>query len=151
MSFVLASYIMLKIGRKRALKKNSGGRFPKFLTPLFGEIWPQQITARTSSVSSRLFDFLISNEVFLLQLYDFVLPLLVPVDENRLSLYFRDEDKTIEKHPIKILNLINAVLPKDAKNWPYGISGLFRRLENADENVATNPIYMRLQKKHENR
>ncbi|PHR56295.1 MAG: hypothetical protein COA43_14140 [Robiginitomaculum sp.] len=132
-------------------KESDGGGFPKLMTTLFKDVWPQQITVRTSSVSSSLFSLLISNEVFLLQLYDYVLPLLIPVDENRLSLYFRDDDEIVKKHPIKILHLINAVLPKDAEKWPYGISDVFSRLEKADKGVSSEPIFMRLRKKYESR
>ena len=79
------------------------------------------------------------------------MPLLVPVEEDRLSFYFRDEDDIVDKHAVKVLHLVNAVLPKDAKNWPYGVYELLTRLEKADDSIGTDPVYLRLIKKHESR
>ena len=132
-------------------KEENDGNFPKRLTPLFKDVWPQQITARTSSVSSRLFDFLTSNEVFLLQLYELVLPLLVPVEDERLSVYFLEENTIVDKHPMKVLYLVNAILPKDVKNWPYGAFDLLSRLKKATESIGKDAIYLRLMKKYESR
>jgi len=63
---------------------------PSQVADFFKDIWPRQTSVRTSTISRKLFSILTHNIPLMDVILEDTLPLLVPVEGQHLSFYFRD-------------------------------------------------------------
>jgi hypothetical protein len=106
---------------------------------LLTQVWPKQIAAKTPRVSAKLVELAFAqNDQFPL-FVDCVLPLVVPIDQDYIRLPIEREDEAIVEHyPERTLALLSAVLPDDARQWPYGVSELIDRIPKANPELLTD-------------
>jgi hypothetical protein len=109
-------------------------------------VWPKQIAAKTPRVSAKLAELAFSQKDRFSQYVDCVLPLLVPIDQDYVSLPIRghDRDNLVEKHPERTLALLDAVLTDNARQWPYGVAEILDRIGRADRRLLTDSRLIRL-------
>jgi hypothetical protein len=65
---------------------------------------------------------------------DAILPLVTKINQDHMRLpsrYRSEERSVIEKYPGKTLELLTAILPDDARKWPYGMNEVLSRIGNA--------------------
>ena len=110
-------------------------------------VWPKQIAAKTPRVSARLTELAFSQEGDRFPQYvDYVLPLVVPIDQDYINLpiHRRDKYNLVEKYPERTLALLDAVLTDNARQWPYGIPEILDRIGKADSRLLTDSRLIRL-------
>jgi len=97
-------------------------------------VWPRQLAARTSHVSSRLCGLAFSQGERFPQYVDSVMPLVTVIEQNHINLPIlsRSEKSVVDRFPEKTLELLSAVLPSDARRWPYGMNDILARMVDAD-------------------
>jgi hypothetical protein len=111
------------------------------------QVWPKQIAAKTPRVSAKLAELAFSQQGDRFPQYvDYVLPLVVPIDQDYINLPIRGHDRLnlVEKYPERTLALLDAVLTDNARQWPYGIPGLLDRIGKADQRLLTDGRLIRL-------
>jgi hypothetical protein len=114
---------------------------------LLTQVWPKQIAAKTPRVSAKLAELAFSQQGDRFPRYvDYVLPLVVPIDQDYINLPIRGQDKydLVEKFPERTLALLDAVLTDNARQWPYGISEILDRIGKADSRLLTSSRLIRL-------
>jgi hypothetical protein len=109
-------------------------------------VWPRQLVARTSRVSSRLCGLAFSQHERFPQYVDAILPLVTKIEQDYVNLHIagRSETKWIEQFPEKTLTLLSAVLPDDPRRWPYGINDILNRVEGLDAALKKDPRLIEL-------
>jgi len=108
-------------------------------------VWPKQVAAKTPGVSARLAELAFSHEVEFAEYVDAVLPLVIPIDRDHItlpSLRRSKEQSVVDKFPEKALQLLDAILPDDGRKWPYGIDDVLNRL--GQTNLASDARLIRL-------
>lgn len=107
----------------------------KNLLPQLLRIWPRQISAKSPNTSARLCELAFSNAEQFVLIAELILPLLTKIERDHLSLpnLQRSQDNIVDQHPAQALALLYAVLPDNARSWPYGIDGTLRRIGDADQ------------------
>jgi hypothetical protein len=114
---------------------------------LLTQVWPKQIAAKTPRVSAKLTELAFSQGVDRFPQYvDYVLPLVVPIDQDYINLPIHRQAKydLVEKFPERTLALLDAVLTDNARQWPYGISEFLDRIGKADSRLLTDSRLIRL-------
>jgi len=116
---------------------------------LLQNVWPRQVVAKTPRVSARLAELAFSQGDEFPDYVNAVLPLVTRVTTNELSLPItrREENNVVEKFPEKALSLLSAVLPDDAKRWPYGIEDVLKRIGKADPPLLLDSRMIELNRK----
>ncbi|WGD53002.1 SIR2 family protein [Bradyrhizobium sp. CB1650] len=101
---------------------------------LLDTVWPRQLVARTARVSSRLCSLAFSQNEKFPQFVDRIVPLVTTVEQNQMHLpiFKPSEISVFDRYPDKVLKLLSAVLPDDARKWPYGMGDVLSRVEKAD-------------------
>ena len=115
--------------------KDQSGPWPKEALVFLKEVWPKQIGAKTSGVSVRLAELAFSQDKDFPEYVDAVLPLVIRIDQDHMrlpTLHRSPEHSVIETFPTKTLELLSAILPDDARRWPYGMDEVLRRIGVAD-------------------
>lgn len=97
-------------------------------------VWPRQLVARTSRVSSRLCGLAFSQDERFPQYVDSVLPLVTTIEQDYVNLPIpgRSEGNMVDRFPEKALELLSAVLPNDPRKWPYGMNDMLVRIGTAN-------------------
>ena len=105
-------------------------RAPEF----FNLVWPRQKSVKTSKMTVRLCELLVSHRETFAVLIDAVSPLLTKIiDGTGLHIHLRSEANEIVKaYPERFLHLLHTVLPDDIRNWPYGIGDMLELITEAD-------------------
>jgi hypothetical protein len=93
-------------------------------------VWPKQLAARTSRVSSRLCGLAFSQDEKFPQYVDSVMHLVTTIEQSYVTLPIPRQSKNhiIDLYPEKALELLSAVLPGDVRRWPYGMNDILARL-----------------------
>ena len=115
--------------------KDQSGPWPKEALAFLKEVWPKQIGAKTSGVSIKLAELALSHDEDFPEYVDAILPLVIRIDRDHMrlpTLHRSSERSVIERFPTKTLELLSAILPDDARRWPYGIDEVLRRIGVAD-------------------
>jgi hypothetical protein len=115
--------------------KDQSGPWAKETLVFIKDVWPKQIAAKTSGVSARLAELAFSHDEDFPDYVDAVLPLVIPINRDHMrlpTLQRSPERSVIEKFPGKTLELLAAILPDDARKWPYGMDDVLRRIGLAD-------------------
>jgi hypothetical protein len=111
------------------------------------DVWPKQIAAKTSGVSARLAELAFSHDEDFPEYVEAVIPLVIPINEDyvRLPSLQRSEGRNvIEKFPQKTLELLAAILPEDARRWPYGMDEVLGRIGLANPSLLNDPRLLNL-------
>jgi hypothetical protein len=113
------------------------------------QVWPRQKAAKSPVVSARLCDLAFSNEDKFAEYVDCVLPLVIPIEQGHLSIpsLRNSNDTIVDKFPEKTLALLNAVLPEDARNWPYGIDETFKRIGSSNNALLKDERLIELKRR----
>ncbi len=109
-------------------------RWRDLLVELLQDVWPRQIAAKSSVVSTQLCNLALSSSDRFPQIVDIVLPLLTKIERDHISLpnLRKSTDSVVDRFPERTLALLDAVLPENANSWPHGIDKTFERLEQHD-------------------
>ncbi|MGR9247047.1 SIR2 family protein [Rhizobium leguminosarum] len=142
------SRVLWQIERPPSDETESQGQWLASITHLLADVWPRQISIKSPKVSSRLCDFAFSlGENFAL-VAPLILPLLGKVGTDQLSLpsLRRSRDNVVDAHPALVLALLHAVLPDNARLWPYGIDATIGRIGNADNSLNSDERLLELRR-----
>jgi hypothetical protein len=127
-----------------------GDRVVPFLT----QVWPRQRDVRTTSVSARLADFALAIPDRFADIVEAILPRLVPAHSASLrigSFLTAEPSSTIaRRHPKALLDLLWAILTKEAVTWPYGVDVLFSQLSESIE-TQNDPRLAELKRREQRR
>jgi SIR2-like domain len=99
------------------------------------EVWPKQTAAKTPGVSARLAELAFSHKEDFPDYVDAVLPLVIPINRDHMRF---PEHRVIEKFPDKTLQLMTAIVPDDARKWPYGVDDVLRRIGLAGQSLLSD-------------
>jgi hypothetical protein len=126
--------------------KDPKSRWTDGATILLTQIWPKQLAAKTPRVSAKLAELAFSQGDLFPQYVDYVLPLVVPIDQDYINLPIRglDKESLVEKYPERTLALLDAVLTDNARQWPYGIAEMLDRIGKADTQLLTDSRLIKL-------
>ncbi|MDP2376047.1 SIR2 family protein [Reyranella sp.] len=124
-------------------------KWPDLLVELLEDVWPRQISAKSSVVSTQLCNLALSSGDRFPQVVDIVLPLLTKIERDHISLpnLRKSTDSVVERFPERTLALLDAVLPENANSWPYGIDKTFERLEQSDSNLTNDERLISLKRR----
>jgi hypothetical protein len=113
---------------------------------LLKRVWPKQIAAKTSRVSAKLAELAFAQGDQFPLFVDYVLPLVVPIDQDhiRLPIERLDGEKLVETYPERTLALLSAVLSDNARQWPYGISEILDRIAKAEPRLLADSRLIKL-------
>ena len=113
---------------------------------LLKQVWPKQIAAKTPKVSARLTELVFAQGDRFPLFVDYVLPLVVPIDQDHISVPMErhDKERLVEKYPERTLALLDAILTDNARQWPYGISELLDRIAKADRKLLADGRLIKL-------
>lgn len=113
---------------------------------LLKQVWPKQIAAKTPRVSAKLAELAFAQGDRFPLFVDYVLPLVVPIDQDYIHLPIErtDGDLLVETYPEPTLALLNAVLTDNARQWPYGVSEILDRIAKAEPKLLTDSRLIRL-------
>lgn len=113
---------------------------------LLKQVWPKQIAAKTPRVSAKLVELAFAQGDRFPLFADYVLPLVVPIDQDyiRLPIERTDSDLFVETYPEPTLALLDAVLTDNARQWPYGVSEILDRIAKAEPQLLTDSRLIRL-------
>jgi len=117
------------------------------VSDFFKDIWPRQTSVRTSRISRKLFSILTQNGSLMDVVFEYVLSLLVPVEDQHLSFYFRDTDTIVEDRPQSLFRILLAVLPSQTRLWPYNLSAMLDRMVAAEPSLEHSSDMIRLREK----
>lgn len=122
---------------------------PKF----FAEIWPKQKHIRETKITSILCDIAFADEERFPEMVDSILPHVTHVNRQYLPRYklLSGEKSSIDKYPQSALTLVFTILPEDARDWPYGIEGILRRIEQADPILGSDSRLIELKRRWNSR
>lgn len=114
----------------------------------FNNVWPRQKSVKTSRMTKRLCEFLVSHCESFAALIDVVSPLLTTIaDETGLHIHFRSEvNELVKAHPERFLHLLHTVLPDNVQHWPYGISDALEMIAEADEALLADARLLELRR-----
>jgi SIR2-like domain len=123
---------------------NSEEKFIDLLPVFFNDVWPRQVSAKTSALSSRILDIVFLSPNGFPQLVKIILPLLTTINYCYTNIEFPDWTKS---YPHQTLDLLNVVLSSDIKSWPYKVEEIFQRISDADERLNSDERLLELKRK----
>jgi hypothetical protein len=112
-------------------------------------VWPRQKAAKSATVSANLCDLAFSSGDKFEQFVDCILPFVIPIEQGHLSIpsLRNSNNNIVDKFPQKTLALLNAVLPEDARKWPYGIDQTFKRIGSANNALLKDERLIELKRR----
>ncbi|NEK40680.1 hypothetical protein GR250_04450 [Rhizobium leguminosarum] len=140
--------VLWQIERSSSGEPNDQMKRLATITHLLEDVWPRQRGAKSPKVSARLCDLAFSHEQDFAQVAPLILPLLGKVGSNPLSLpsLRRSGDNVVDAHPALVLALLHAVLPDNARLWPYGIDATIGRIGKADTTLNSDERLLELRR-----
>jgi hypothetical protein len=112
-------------------------------------VWPRQKIAKSPAISARLCQLAFSHEDRFSDYVDCILPLVTSIEQDYPSIpsLTRSKDNIVDKFPDKTLALLKAVLPDDARKWPYGIDETLNRIGAANSALLSDERLIDLRRK----
>ena len=119
----------------------------------FRKVWPRQKTVKSPKISKKIFEILFLVGDSFLELSDLFLPLLGPIDDLYIDLPRTKDDAvgTVDLHPQQMLGILDKVLPRDVRNWPYNIEEYLHRIGEANAKLKTDLRLIELKRKWNSR
>ena len=125
----------------RSESDNENGNFWKSLRArLLLQVWPTQKIAQTSDDSARLIEFAFSDEDCFVAISDAILPLIGEIERDtyiELPPFGRCGFNIVDKHPDRVLKIVNLAFPECADSRPGGINVILERIVVADSSLRT--------------
>jgi hypothetical protein len=119
-------------------------KYTKLLHVFFSDVWPRQISAKTSYLSSRLLDMAFLSPAGFPELVKAILPLLTTINYSYTNIDFPDWTKS---YPQQTLDLLDIVLSDEIRSWPYNVEEIFQRISDADESLHSDERLLELKRK----
>lgn len=112
-------------------------------------VWPRHKSAKSPKTSARLCDLAFSNAQLFPKIADIVTELVASVSDQHLLLASLQEEESavIKAHPKQVLALLSAILPADVSKWPFGMEGIFNRLQQADASLLKDDRLIELKRR----
>jgi hypothetical protein len=134
-------------------KSQYPNRWRDLTLELLRDVWPRQVSAKTSTTSARLFDFAFANAERFTVVAPLILPLLVPIEQDYLSFphLHRSHEPIPKLYPELTLQLLYAVLPENVGAWPYGIDTILREIGQANSSLRGDAKLLELNRKWNSR
>lgn len=129
--------------------KSQDGRWEDLLEKLLRDVWPRQMSVRTSKLSTRLFDLAIgSPERFSVRVAT-ILPLLSTIDSGHfwISNLLNSQESIVDVYPEKTLTLLYKVLPENVSHWPFGIDQVLDRIAEVDPTLREDERIIELNRR----
>ncbi|MEI6573354.1 MAG: SIR2 family protein [Alphaproteobacteria bacterium] len=116
---------------------------------MLSDVWPRQISARSSAVCARLTDFAFSSDENFNKIADAVLPLLTKIESERLRIprLYMERNSIPKRYPEKTLAILATVLPDNVSAWPYGIDSILIQIGEADNRLSTDERLIELMRR----
>lgn len=113
------------------------------------QIWPRQLSARSSNTSARLCELAFSSGDQFPTIAALVLPLLGIIERDHLMLpeLRRSGENIVDRYPGQALALLHAVLPDNAMAWPHGVEGTLQRIGDADTTLNADDRLISLKRR----
>jgi len=121
-------------------------RIPYF----FDKIWPKQKAIKSPKISSNMCDIAFADEERFPEIVSSILPHLIIVDKSYWLPYHKilsKEKCVIDKHPKYALTIFWTILPDKARDWPYGINEILKRIEQADATLRDDDRLIELKRR----
>ena len=134
--------------------KEEGGRSLRAHQGRFlREVWPIQRVARTPESSVRLIELAFANDDNFMDISGTILHLLCRIDSDHRTLPFNDSvgGKIVDKHPERVLKILDIILSEDANRWPYEIDATLKRLVVADPALRNDARWVELMRRWNSR
>lgn len=112
-------------------------------------IWPRQISVRSPNTSARLCELAFSCDDQFPKIAAVILPLLCTVERDNLLLpeLGKFEENIVDRYPEVTLTLLDAVLPDNSLNWPYGMEGILQRIGEANDALNSDDRLISLKRR----
>jgi len=122
---------------------------PEFLR----HVWPRHKAAKSPAISACLCDLVFASNDNFPELVRIVLPLLTVIDRDLLWLpdMKQTENNLAARFPQETLALLHAVLPENARSWPYGIGPVLERIGDASEEIRRDDRLIELKRRWNSR
>lgn len=120
----------------------------------FGVVWPKHIKIKSSGISAKLFDLAISSIDKINGIVDLVIPLMQSNQGAKIrssEFLHIDDESLVRKFPKECLKLLFAILPEDAKYWPYGLDRVLPELIKNSPDLNINSNYVELKRRWDSR
>ncbi len=116
---------------------------PEFLR----DVWPKQKSIRTKEISGRLVDLALSQKGRFPEVAKLVADLVSKVDDQRIFIpeLRKSEETVAAQYPDETLNLLYAVLPENARLWPYGAREAIEVIGEVKPALTSHPRFIALQ------
>ncbi|MCP3667431.1 MAG: hypothetical protein GY696_33885 [Gammaproteobacteria bacterium] len=123
-------------------------RWGELLPQLLANVWPRQISAKSSRISERLCDLAFAIEERFAELVDILVPLLTNVEHDHLILPHlrKSRDGIVDNYPKKMIDILYAVLPKNARGWPHDSGETLTRILEADNSLSDDKKFIELKR-----
>lgn len=123
-------------------------KWARLTTRLLRDVWPRQIVAMSPKISVRMCDLAFSNADQFEERVQIILPVVTRAENEDLYLpaLRKSKDNIVDLYPKSLLSLLHAILPTDAKHWPYGIESIISRISEADPSLANDERLIELQR-----
>ena len=134
--------------------KEEGGRSLRAHQERFlREVWPIQRVTRTPESSVRLIELAFANDDNFMDISETILHLLCRIDSDHRTLPFNDSvgGKIVDKHPERVLKILDIILSEDANRWPYEIDATLKRLVVADPALRNDARWVELMRRWNSR
>jgi hypothetical protein len=118
--------------------------YTELLSIFSSDIWPRQISAKTSDLSSRLLDMAFLSPAGFPELVKAILPLLTTINYSYSNIDFPDWTKS---YPRQTLDLLDIVLSDEIRLWPYKVEEVLRQISDADESLNSDERLLELKRK----
>lgn len=118
------------------------------LSEFLRDVWPRQISAKTPKISACLCDLAFSNVQLFPKIADIVLPLLSKIDRTHGMHSGRaSRDNIAHLYPHQALALLDAVLPDEIADWPFGIEEIIQHIGEAATELKRDARWLELSRK----
>ena len=118
------------------------------------QVWPIQKTARTLQDSTRLIEFAFSDEESFVAVSDAILQLIGRIERDlfiTLPPIGKGGWSIVDKHPGRVLEILDRALPESANNWPYEIGAILERIVDADPSLRKDTRWIELSRRWNSR
>lgn len=117
------------------------------------EVWPIQRVARTPESSVSLIELAFSNDDNFMAISEAILPLLCTIEQDYIILpsIRPSESSIVDKHPERVLKILDIILPEDANRWPYEIDATLERLAVAEPALRSDARLVELMRRWNSR
>ena len=118
------------------------------------QVWPIQKTARTPQDSARLIEFVFSDEESFVAVSDAILQLIGRIERDlfiTLPPIGKGGWSIVDKHPGRVLEILDRALPESANNWPYEIGEILERIVDADPSLRMETRWIELSRRWNSR